>query len=238
MKPLDHDSRRIIAEGHAADQPDPGTAERIWERISASVGAPLPPTAEAASRTLPSLSSTGPQAIGGIGAKLGIGTTALVVLGAASYLALRSPTPGTSTTARSGLQVPTQLAPRPAEGELPSAPTHGPTGADSERRAPFPARDPTREDQAPAATNLMEETRLLAKAQRALARGAPERARRHLAIHRKRFPSGALAQERDAGWVLILCELGTRAEVDQAREAFLHAWPGSPLIQRVREACR
>lgn len=238
MKPLDHESRRIIAEGHAADQPDPGTAERVWERISAGIDAPLPPTAEAASRSLPSLSSTGPLAIGGIGAKLGLGMTALVVLGAASYLALRSPTPRASTTTQSGLQVPTQVAPRPVEVEIPSAPVRSPTGVGNERRAPVPARDHTHESDAPATTNLAEETRLLADAQRALARGAPKRARRHLAIHRQRFPSGALAQERDAAWVLILCALSTRAEVDRAREAFLHAWPGSPLIQRVREACR
>jgi RNA polymerase sigma-70 factor (ECF subfamily) len=88
-----------------------------------------------------------------------------------------------------------------------------------------------------AAPTLAEETRVLESAQRALAEGRPGAALSLLGEHERRFPNGALVEERSAARVLSLCALGRVEEAKRAAEAFIGAAPRSPLVPRLRGAC-
>jgi hypothetical protein len=52
-----------------------------------------------------------------------------------------------------------------------------------------------------------------------------------------RFPSGALAEERDASRVLALCAAGRAAEARVIATDFLAKHPRSPAASRVRASC-
>ena len=86
-------------------------------------------------------------------------------------------------------------------------------------------------------SSLAEEVRLLAGAQRALNDGDPITALARLAEHGRRFPSGTMAEERDAARALALCRAGRRQEAQAAAARFLAERPTSPLAARVRASC-
>jgi hypothetical protein len=210
MKPLDPQSRRLIDEVNAGDLPSPELEARLWQALAPRLDAPLPPAAAAASRAL--------QAKAGLFAsspvlKLVIGVVA-VGASVTAVVQMRAHTP----RAVAGVAH-TQVHERPAP----------PARAVASEQAPPTA--------AAAESGLSAETRLLARAQRALhagdARGALAFVDRHAAM----FPHGELAQERDAARVFALCALGQRAEARSAQERFLRTWPGSPLATRVESAC-
>jgi hypothetical protein len=81
------------------------------------------------------------------------------------------------------------------------------------------------------------EVALLREAREALREGRPSRAIEVLGEHARRFPAGALAEERRAIRAIALCQAspgpGSRAEA----ESFLKSAPDSPLVERVRAAC-
>lgn len=120
-----------------------------------------------------------------------------------------------------------ESAPRPTSralgARLPTAPA-----------AETPAPAPATIDELPA------ETALLRRAQAALAAHTATSADDALAAldeHARRFPSGTLAEERDATRALALCAAGRVAEAQSAARSFLAAHPTSPLAHRVRSAC-
>jgi hypothetical protein len=89
----------------------------------------------------------------------------------------------------------------------------------------------------PAPSNVGEELGLLRAAQERLHTGAPAAALALLDEHARRFPRGALVEERRASRILALCQLGEvaagRAEADQ----FILQLPMSPFVERIRRAC-
>lgn len=89
---------------------------------------------------------------------------------------------------------------------------------------------------APAAT-LDDEAALLRSANRALAADDTALALARLSEHASRFEHGALAQDRDALRVIVLCRAGRRDDAANARERFFDRWPASVHASRVRAAC-
>jgi hypothetical protein len=89
----------------------------------------------------------------------------------------------------------------------------------------------------PAPSDVEAEVSLLGEAQRALRAHDEQRALALLEDHARRFPSGALGEEREATRVAALCALGRAAEAGAAADRFLVAFPGSPLTARVLHAC-
>lgn len=215
MRPLEDESRRIIAEGDAADGPSPELQQQIWEALAPRLSQPLPPAAAAASEALAATWKTG--LLAGLGGKLVIG---LATLGLLSLVGI-----GLYANAR----VPTASTPSPAAAL--QTPPISPVPAEPQEQAAAPSRRPE-------PSHLSEETRLVAAAQRALNAAAPDQALPLLEQHRRRFPRGELAQERDAAHALALCAAGRRAEAHAAVQHFLREWPHSPLTARVRSACR
>ena len=67
--------------------------------------------------------------------------------------------------------------------------------------------------------------------------GRPARALSLLDEQVRRFPSGALAEEREAARILALCGVGRTEESREARGRFLREHPQSPQATRVRGAC-
>jgi len=89
----------------------------------------------------------------------------------------------------------------------------------------------------PTTPSIEEETSLLLTSQGALREGDAARALALLDDHARRFPNGALAEERDASRVLALCALGRTVEAKTAGQTFLAAHPRSPAAARVRASC-
>ena len=89
----------------------------------------------------------------------------------------------------------------------------------------------------PQASSLAEELELLTAAQHAAQRGAPRAALALLDQHGRRFPDGAMAEEREAERVTALCALGREDEARRVADTFLTRFVGSPQSARVSRAC-
>jgi hypothetical protein len=55
--------------------------------------------------------------------------------------------------------------------------------------------------------------------------------------HARRFPRGALAEEREAARVLALCAQGRASEARASASAFVASNPRSPFAAQVRRSC-
>jgi hypothetical protein len=86
-------------------------------------------------------------------------------------------------------------------------------------------------------STLSEEAALLERAERALVRNEPNTALAALAEHERRFPLGALREERQAAKVLAFCTLGWVAEARTLARAFVSTAPGSVLVPRLERSC-
>ena len=85
--------------------------------------------------------------------------------------------------------------------------------------------------------SLPEEVRLLSRAEQQLSAGHADEALRTLGEHERRYPSGALAEERLAARVQSLCALGRVAEAKAALTKLARAYPQSPHLDRARKFC-
>jgi hypothetical protein len=169
----------------------------------------------------------------GFVAKAFVGIALVGTVGAGSYLALRrgrhdgeARAPRAVAAPAPRVALPPVVAPpvAPAPAERPAARAHRPVAAAVSRRV---APDETR--------TLAAETELLRDADRALRAGDMATALARLDEHETRFPRGALAPERAAERLIVLCEVGTADPRTVAQ--FLAARSGSPLAARVRRAC-
>jgi hypothetical protein len=87
------------------------------------------------------------------------------------------------------------------------------------------------------ASGLDVELALLRDAHTALRDGDGAGALALLREHARRFPAGALSEERDAARVLALCKVGRVAEARDVASRFLREHPRSPQASRVARAC-
>jgi hypothetical protein len=85
--------------------------------------------------------------------------------------------------------------------------------------------------------SLPAEVRLLSRAEQQLNAGFAEDALKTLAEHERRFPNGALAEERLAARVQALCALGRSAEARKDLARLGRAYPQSPHLERARRSC-
>jgi hypothetical protein len=85
---------------------------------------------------------------------------------------------------------------------------------------------------------LAEEVALLSRAETELHAGRPAKALLALAEHQRKFPRGALAEERTAARIQALCALGRNDEANAQLKQLLHISPKSAHEERARQACR
>jgi len=126
----------------------------------------------------------------------------------------------------------------PARGRLPSTivpltPAAAATGEDEQAAS---AEAPVIPAQAPA-RSLAEEVGLLGAARSDLDQGRPEAALRRLDEHARRFPSGALTEERLALRVFALCALGRIEAARAAAGEVVRSAPDSPHLAGIRASC-
>ncbi len=103
--------------------------------------------------------------------------------------------------------------------------------------APVPAPE-AKAATASADASLQAERRLIETARTALLRKTPENALQALALHRRRFATGRLQEERDSLEVQALMAAGRRQDAQHAAESFLQHHPESIFSAIVRASVR
>jgi hypothetical protein len=155
-------------------------------------------------------------------------------------------TDASQNVAPAPVAAPAESASRPSVAASPPAPA-----TSSLEALTTPAQPGAREHSAPVAVStsassprsvsatrdVAAEVRLLVEAHRAIDNGDATRALVLLAEHARRYPKGALGEERDAARVRALCALGRSAEAREATERFLRTSPQSPLAGPLRASC-
>jgi hypothetical protein len=144
------------------------------------------------------------------------------------FVMLRPKTPPASPAAAA----PVALDTRP-QAPVPQVPESAPVVVtqaqpSDEKRAPSAPRP---------ADNLAEEVALLSQASADLHAGRPAAALAALDEHRRKFPRGALVQERTSARIQALCALGSMTEAQAEIARFTRTSPNSPHLARARKAC-
>lgn len=245
MRPLN--DRSDAADAYLAafrrERPGAATRARNWEAIARRRAAPPAPVL---------LHPRWRRAV--------VSVTAALAIAAAVLLLVRGVGLGVSALTErargSAVQAPDRAEPRPTRElaspaarprttpastvETPaSSPEPEPAPeAEPPRPEPRPAAAPSNPDPAPpqhSADALAEETRLVTEARRALSSSDPAMALAPLREHARRFPQGALSEERDAYAAIAHC----RQEPPQrdAARRFLAAHADSVHAPRVQAAC-
>ena len=217
MSSLGPESRALLDEGRDALRPGVDDRERVLAAMHTRMAVSIPdPIGEAASPA--ATSSLSWPIISTVLAGLAFGGGFLLHrLGTAE--AVSAPAAPMSS-------------PRPRASVSPAA-APAPAPQDTAPAAPAPSaeqrgRAPNRTD------SLAEEVALLSSAQRELHSGRFTAALTVLGEHQRKFPRGALGQERVAARIQALCGLG---RVKEADAELARVSPESLHAARVREAC-
>jgi hypothetical protein len=245
-------SRRQLAQRYwdayaAGLEPPPGSAPRTLARIEQRiregerVDDELPPVAEQPRRAAAGLVVLGKSAA----VSVGIATAALLSIKLAavgwSQLAGGTPAPEDPAAERRASARHEEAAVAPVVPEPPSTigayaeTVVGPTPAvpDVEPRA----SEPSRRGASPAIVDqLRAEVALMDRARVALEQGDAQTLLRLTSEHARRFPAGALVEEREAWQAIVACRLGHAGASAQA-ERFLRAHPRSAQADKLRRAC-
>jgi hypothetical protein len=247
MTGLGREAMALIAE--ARDGDDPTLADR--DRVEAVIAARLATGAAAglAAAAVATTSARASGAPGAVGASALTGSVAKVLIWVATLsvigatVAMFASAPGRATAPIASTVNP--AAPVATEGNSQSGePSLGAAVATPEATIPqvraFPstlAVVPTASSTRMPSGDVAAEVLVLREAHAAMRGGQAARALALLDEHARRFPKGALGEERDAARVAALCALGRVAEARAAADRFLRASPVSPHAGRVRASC-
>jgi hypothetical protein len=238
---LSPEARALIEAGRAADEPSPEARVRGDAAVRVALAMqgmtdlpPLePPAGIVPSTTVSTTVST--TAGSGVGVKLALGASAAALVTAslfAVYAPARAPAPAPArpakvATSTEAAQQPISLddVVRVSERERQReqvAPVQPRTRARAARRGPLA---------------IDAEVRLIAAADDLVRAQRFEDALRVLDGHARRFPRGALREERRALGLLALCGATPGPRARQRSAEFLRSAPRSVLASRVRAAC-
>lgn len=181
-----------------------------------------------------------------VSVSLGVGALLCVKVAVVGWTSMTQPTepPQDRSTPAAVPQRSTPDAPAtaPALAPAPAAtpsPKPAPLAAEDVPPAPVPAV--ARPGRAPAPTgpradDLREELAVMQRARAALSQKDASLLWKVLDEHARRFPSGALTQERQAWRAVAACRLG-HADASTRAARFLRAHPDSPQVSRVQSEC-
>ena len=241
MNRLSPEAQRLFHLAKDADNPDALEVNRVGRalahRVAKSGG--LATGAALLSHAAPASAAFGVSKI----------VTALLVTGglcAAGFIAIHSrKQPVTdalqadaSSSAALRVLAPVAPSPQPVEPATPSASSFAPINKGHDVPARVINRATNLKPLQDTADQLRAETADLRKAQAALHSGQATLALQLLNAQDTQYRSGLLQQERSGARVLALCQIGSvpAARAESAR--FEKRWPNSPLIGRVRSACK
>jgi RNA polymerase sigma factor (sigma-70 family) len=222
---VEAEEREIVDAIRRRDAPPCDASARVWIAIASGLG----------ETAAPAVSLT-------IGTKLAIvsataATTVLLVLGVGA--AATDPEPAATpivTSASAPTVIEPVRAPAAAMATLEAPRAVAPA-------TPVPVQRPARSvapTQAPSAApvdTLVEETRLVGDARRALAKGDAREALALLDDHATKFPKGTMTVDARALRVRSLCAIGRTDDARAAATVLLHEHPESPSAVGVRDAC-
>lgn len=251
MSELGPEARSLLDAARREERLRPGQKEAVKAAVAAALAVPAAAAATGgvgAAAKVGLLGSVAGRVVIGVALAGSAATATWVVTGrgppaiernAAEEVPPRLEAAPPPTTAEVGPEVeapPLESAPAPPEARPPRprrarAPAAKPEP--SATPAPSPAEDPSPEP----SCSLRAEVLLLQKGQLALSAGRPEEALGLFLQHRQRCPEGTLHEERDAGRIIALCQLGRSAEAKAEREAFARGSPRSPHLLRIERAC-
>jgi hypothetical protein len=265
MSELGPRAKALLEAAHDGDEPTREDQARVRAAIAASLvtgvaGLGLSATsAKTAALAAGGASGAAVGAGGGIaGATTAVGIAAKAVLSLALVSAAGA---GTTLYVRSSAHVDVRSisapgsAPAtpaaPAARENPRAelaqPVAIPTTARTTLELSTPSAKPvtsaatpppaTRAHATSTASDVEAEVLLIGEAHRALQSGNASDALVILDEYARRYPAGALGEERDAARIGALCALGRVVEGRDAADRFLREFPSSPHAARVRTSC-
>ena len=266
MTQLSSEARTVLSDGLRADGPSRERQARVKAQLFAAIGSgalALGGAASAAGAAAPGLASGSLGVMKGLGlgalllwfsagAALGVGAS-----GAVAIATRRAPEAAPVMERVGSARVKAPVVPVLPQRAPFGAPAPQNEAAPSLAAAPEPNRpsgveprvtgpavsasvtEPLASAVAPlgSSSTLREEATLLERAQRALAANSPGLALAILDEHARRFPSGALREEREAASVLALCGLGRVSEARSLARAFVTAAPHSVLVPRLDRSC-
>lgn len=219
MTGLDPNARALVEAGRRALR---GTAEdraRIEAALRARLGVDaLPPDG-----TVTQVAATSWQVV----AATAIG---LVALAGVAFLALRPAPDAPAKETRPAPQLPAAEPPVETRQAVPAAEPE--QVAPQPDPAPTPAPPPAASSRSPDV--LAREVALLSRATRELRAGRAAAAVKILDEHQRRFPTGALSEERRAARAQALCQLG---RVDEGRAELARLAPRSPAAATAAQVC-
>jgi hypothetical protein len=238
MTPSDLEEQELLGRARRGLSPGPADAERVHAALRAALFHAPPDVDSPPGLDAPSLVAKGaaiPGWISAVALSLGVATAAG---GAGYYFGFRA---GAASVVPERI-VEVRLQPSAPPSELPAPVTPAsaaPQASPSVARNPPPVRiTPPNVAAVPSAADaaLGEETRLVARVERALRDGNPRLALGLLGELDRTNPGGQLREERDAARVLGRCALATESTPEVAQE-FAKRYPGSAYLPRITEAC-
>jgi hypothetical protein len=209
--------QRLLQAEREAPPPSPQVAARVLRRLGKTLGAPLSAPA---------------------GSLLGSAKSYLVAVSLAAGLAAVGARVSRQSADHPPAPIPTPPAPTDPATSARHPATSG-TFAPTRMPAPSPISRPAvaapvdRNDDA-----LMEQSAQLLSARRALAGGNLERARQILRQHARRWPRGALEQEREILLIDTIAASGDQTDARRRAERFLQRHPDSTHAATARQHLR
>ena len=233
MPELKPDKDALMRAGRTAFRPQAADRVRVRQSLARTLGESTFLEGSHSPRTTKSVAPRLPLqqwVLGGVGA---LTLSAAVVVGAHSWKTTARAVP----PAAPSVLVAEPVSSPPAVPPLSNADdgTHEPPRAEG----PTIARGPSARPAVAHASSdsLSEEVHLLSRAEQQLNSGHADEALSTLGEHERRFPHGALAEERMAARVQSLCVLGRVAEARADLTRFARAYPRSAHLDHARAFC-
>lgn len=240
---LGPDARSLIAAADGADDPSSADEARVRAKLAARLAVAAGTGIAATTAAKTATASAGTAATTTLAAKIAIGVAVVSATTGTAVLYERS----THHDAPTVVEVPRPKVfsplvssataspiPSPSAAPVPSSPMV--TSVTSSKIAPPPPPKP-KSTAMVANDTIAEEASLLRAAHAALASGDGATAMTSLDEHARRFPRGALTEEREAARVMALCAQGRASEARASASAFVSANPRSPFAAQVRRSC-
>lgn len=256
MAELSPEGEDLVRAGREADRPSDADRERVMHALEARLGLAM---GGASAPAKPGRLPVGRAAHGALARWAAVGLASMA--GAALLYALHgihqsgrgggAAGPARTPTLASAVvsEPPQAPAPDEANGRAPAAaaarsneaneaPGRTPAADTAEAQRPTPSNNARPSGGTREPSRLSEEVALLSRAETDLHAGRFESALRALDEHERRFPHGALEQDRMAARAQALCALGRTAEAQVPLERLARTAPNSPNEERARQACR
>jgi hypothetical protein len=228
MSELGPDAQALVRAGRGSLGPSAADRERIARGLRERLGTGFEGSGGGAPAPSNAASGLAWKGLALVGTVIAVGG-AVVALSLGNRAASVTPAPPPAVAAAPDVAPvraeATQAPPAPVDGTASSTPVEA---LPVEPRAAAARRSSSR---------LAEEVSILSRAETELHAGRPASALQLLEEHRRKFPGGALAQERIAARIHALCALGRTSEAESELARLKRVSPGSPQEGRARAAC-